>query len=98
MSNVFKIPQDVIQTLRCNRCDGFLNEIPIYVGSGGENICHSCSTRIDLSNYHYNVAYVALAQYLKFPCIYANKGCTEWIEFNRSTEHENMCSYKRAVE
>lgn len=96
MSN-FTVPKEIVQLLKCNRCSAFLSEIPVYTGNGGENICHSCSTKIDLSNYHYNVVYVMLAQYLKFPCIYSKRGCKEWIEFNCSREHESVCPYNNCV-
>lgn len=89
----FSISQEIVQILKCDRCDSFLNEIPVFTGSDGENICNRCSKWLDSSEYHRNVLYEILAQYLKFPCAYAGRGCPEWLEFNKSQQHERNCSF-----
>ncbi|XP_044258658.1 uncharacterized protein LOC123007426 [Tribolium madens] len=88
------IPQEALNSAKCNLCNKFLSYFPIYTCENNQPICGRCSAILNDSNFQRATLFEQIAQYLKFPCIYHTEGCVENLFPDEVPNHEENCPYK----
>lgn len=87
-----KVPNVVLQDLRCKHCRRWLSCGPVYVLPQGSSLCGRCEN-IAIKQFRHS-AYEALASYFHYPCHYFAKRCPSMLQWNDSLEHEEDCEYQ----
>ena len=92
--------QELLSLFECPVCFEFALP-PILQCQSGHIVCSNCrpkltccpSCRSALGNIR-NLSMEKLANSLKFPCKYANNGCSETLSHDKKYEHEDMCEFR----
>ncbi|KAK5641467.1 hypothetical protein RI129_010014 [Pyrocoelia pectoralis] len=90
-SSFYDLSQDIVNTLLCSICDGYLSCSPV-MEVNGDLICGRCDT--NSTNAVLQVAYEKAMSNFVFPCRFDKHGCEERLLFNSSMEHEKQCKYR----
>ncbi|KAK5641468.1 hypothetical protein RI129_010015 [Pyrocoelia pectoralis] len=87
----YDLSQDIVNTLLCSICDGYLSCGPV-TEVNGDLICGRCDT--NNTDAVLQVAYEKVMSNFVFPCRFDKQGCEERFLFNSSMEHEKQCKYR----
>ncbi|KAK5641466.1 hypothetical protein RI129_010013 [Pyrocoelia pectoralis] len=87
----YDLPQDIVNTLLCSICDGYLSCGPV-MEANGDLICGRCDT--NSTDAVLQVAYEKVMSNFIFPCRFDKQGCEERLLFDSSMEHEKQCKYR----
>uniref|UniRef100_A0A1Y1MF07 SIAH-type domain-containing protein n=1 Tax=Photinus pyralis TaxID=7054 RepID=A0A1Y1MF07_PHOPY len=90
-SLVYDLPSDVVNTLLCSVCDGYLSCGPV-TEDNGKLICGRCYKKDTVAVLQ--VAYEKAMSNFIFPCRFDKQGCKERLLFNSIIEHERKCRYR----
>ncbi|KAK9881062.1 hypothetical protein WA026_014407 [Henosepilachna vigintioctopunctata] len=93
VSTVLTPPEDILNKLKCNKCENVLSVLPVYSLPSGKNICGRC-VDIDTEG-TFNQLYETVLQFLAFPCMNQQFGCMEIICGQKMFAHESKCAYRR---
>ncbi|KAJ3654572.1 hypothetical protein Zmor_013750 [Zophobas morio] len=93
-------PPEALPLLKCSACTKHLSHFPIYVSRNSDlptsrALCGRCSQNLtDNETYVRDTLYEAVAQFLKFPCMYHSEGCIESLIPADVPNHEQICPYR----
>lgn len=87
-----KIPDAILQELRCKHCRRWISCGPVFVLPQGSTLCGRCES-IAIKHYRH-IAFEALAGYFHYPCQYYSRHCPEIFPWNVCLDHEDDCSYR----
>lgn len=95
------LEDDLLKTLRCKFCKGYLSVSPIVTLASGKNICGRCLQKQQeygdgddgMFQGPRNEVYETIIQLIKFPCQYDRRGCKEVLPFSQIWEHEQNCCF-----
>ncbi|KAF5289634.1 hypothetical protein FQA39_LY14992 [Lamprigera yunnana] len=94
---MMKLKPNLLQKLRCDRCEGYLRVAPIIATFDKCQICGKCYKILPLEDKKNCVrlhAFETVAEILLFPCRYSNQGCQFLFKFNEMNNHELDCSFR----
>ncbi|KAL1492060.1 hypothetical protein ABEB36_012558 [Hypothenemus hampei] len=90
---MFKIPEDILNRLKCHLCDGYLNCKPVML-KDDQQICGKCFKILPLhekQSCQRQIAFEAIGNCLIFPCRYHQMGCQYTYNFDNENAHEIQC-------
>lgn len=87
-----KIPNAILEDLKCRHCKRWISCGPVYVVPDGSSLCGRCEC-IAIKQYRH-IAFEALACHFQYPCQYYPRHCPELLPWNLSLEHEEDCTYQ----
>lgn len=93
---MFRIPQNVLEKLRCSLCDGYLSVKPLMVRAEDEQICGRCFKLLPTEKKEKcvrQIGFESLAEELIFPCRYNTLGCKYSFSWCDEKDHEKECPY-----
>ncbi|XP_072392973.1 uncharacterized protein [Diabrotica undecimpunctata] len=85
------LPTENLSRLLCIRCHKVLSRFPVFCSAEG----FSCGRCPYPKNCIRNEIYELLAQKLKFPCCYKDRGCSENLFPKQVEQHESTCKFKK---
>lgn len=92
MSALNVLSDEDAESLRCSKCQYYLNVPPIKSSVDGKvyqcGRCDNDDLKINIRNF----AYEKIAKYMMFPCIYPN--CSVKVEYTKVQQHEIECIYR----
>jgi hypothetical protein len=80
--------------LKCSACNSCLSYFPIYLSGDKENICSRCINSLPQGSCFRNEIYETLAQFVQFPCLYKNEGCSKEFFPKDIPHHEENCKFR----
>lgn len=97
---MYRIPQYILNNLRCSLCDGYLSVKPVVIKPEDQQICGKCFKLMPTEEKDKCVRQIGLetlAEVLIFPCRYNNLGCDYTFGWCDDKEHEKECPYRSAL-
>ncbi|KAB0802019.1 hypothetical protein PPYR_04205 [Photinus pyralis] len=94
---MLKLKSDVLEQLKCTRCEGYLDVAPVMITPEKCQICGKCYKILPLEERKAcvrQVAYETVAEMLLFPCRYHVYGCECQFAFNQGISHETECLFR----
>lgn len=92
------IPASLLLSLRCSFCKYYLSMPPITCLEEHEQeskiACGRCFTKFGKDSGYQSIIYETIAELLVFPCSYDSDGCCEEVEWNKASDHENICKFR----
>lgn len=93
---MYRIPQNILDNLRCSLCDGYLSVKPLMVKAEDQQICGRCFKLLPTEEKDKCVRQIGLetlAEVLIFPCRYNTWGCDYSFSWCDDKDHERECPY-----
>ncbi|CAG9765386.1 unnamed protein product [Ceutorhynchus assimilis] len=90
---MFQVPETILNKLKCNLCDGYLNAQPVVV-KDNQQICAKCYKILpaeEMEKCVREITFEALGSCLVFPCRYHLMGCEHRFVWNNENGHEAEC-------
>lgn len=90
---MFHVSETILNKLRCNLCDGYLNAEPVVVKEGNQ-ICAKCYKILPKEEKELcvrQISFEALGSCLVFPCRFHKMGCSHTFTWNNENGHETLC-------
>ncbi|KAK5650770.1 hypothetical protein RI129_001799 [Pyrocoelia pectoralis] len=94
---MLKLKSNLLEQLKCKRCEGYLNVAPIMITSDKCQICGKCYKILPSEEKEMcvrQIAYETVAEMLLFPCRYNVYGCKSQFAFNKGITHEAECLFR----
>lgn len=89
------LPEEVLNKMTCQSCKNLLSLYPVNIKKDGSGaLCGRCKPAEE-DQYLRDESYELLAQFLLFPCIYKDNGCTKSLVPTLLEGHEPCCEYRK---
>ncbi|KAK4874800.1 hypothetical protein RN001_014160 [Aquatica leii] len=85
-----RIPETVLEQLRCSFCNKYLSCSPLRVLPEGSTLCGRCADNDGCRV----VVLETILNMFAFPCVFNQRGCQQELRFNEANDHEACCVFR----